>query len=173
MNDLENKIMIFNDEGGWFPDFVDNDETDELETYVHEALNRIPNRVERRIKQRKYLDKNGKLKIESRKMLCESEDLCTYFAGKFTISSEALEASLKSYFKTGSFKVFLDSIKQSMSDLDKLGHMYEKYWGIISPISLYLREIGMDILKSKTPILKFFVNQLKKTICVVEIIQIF
>jgi len=148
-NDLESKIMIFNDEGDWFPDFVDNDETDDLETYVHEALNRIPNRVERRIKQRKYLDKNGKLKIESRKMLFESEDLCTYFAGKFPISSEALEASLKSYFKTGSFKVFLDSIKRSMSDLDKLGHMYEKYWGIISPISLYLREIGMDLHKSE------------------------
>lgn len=147
-NDLENKIMIFNNEGDWFPDFVNNDVTDDLEANVHEALNMIQNRAERRKKQKEYLDKKGKLKIESRKMLFESKDLRISMASKFPISSEAIEASLKSYYTTGSPQVFLESIQQSLTDLDKLGHWYERHWGVISPISSCLREIGMDLLKS-------------------------
>lgn len=143
-----NKFIIPNDNGKWFPNFVDLDEFSYSAESFKEEISKIPDRKKRRIAQRKIFNKNGSVKNIRTALKGSAESFAKEICYKYPLTEESAKLAAESYFNSGSTANFAQLLSNSLSNLENISKWYEFSWDEATQLSSFLREIGGDLLSS-------------------------
>lgn len=143
-----NHSDTLNDNGIWFPSFVDPSEFSYSSDYFKEEISKIPDRKKRRIAERKFFNKDGSVKNISAFLKGSAESFAKDICSKYPFTEESAKLAAESYFNNGSTASFAKLLSNSLSNLDNISKWYEFSWDEATQLSSFLREIGGDLLSS-------------------------
>jgi hypothetical protein len=139
-------INVLSDVGNWFPEISDDEDMLGIETSVQGELNLITDRKSRRKATRAAFNQDGTLRESIRaKMRGRQSAAVDSITERYPIPHDLIENAARDFLNTGSTKKFTLALKSSLGDIDNLGKWYEHDWDKISPMSSFLREIGIDL----------------------------
>jgi len=141
-------LEIYNDTGDWFPSLDDVSMGSLEDLFLEQMKVQYPDRTTRRKALRKMLNENGRLNKKFRAELLQSNELSHQVINRFPISPNLIQPAFEAYLETGSSVEIISALKTSLADISNLSVWYKKEWDRISPISMFLREIGINLTKS-------------------------